>query len=62
MVKYLISIDKIELNAKDSEYRTVLHYACKSGNQKLVEYLVNLQKIDIYTKDLIKCDTFMMFY
>lgn len=38
-----------------------MHYACKSGNQKLVEYLVNLKKIDIYTKDLIKFDILMIF-
>ena len=47
----LISLDKIELNAKDSNDRTVLHLACKSGNKELVEHLISLNKLDVKAKD-----------
>lgn len=33
-------------------YKTLLHYACQSGNLELVEYLYGLKQFRIESKDI----------
>ena len=52
LVKYIIDMDKIDINAKDKEKKTILHYASQSENYELVNYLISLN-IDINAKESI---------
>jgi len=49
VVEYLVN-QKADINAKDKNDWTPLHYAAQKGHLSVVEYLVN-QKADINTKD-----------
>ena len=43
-------MNKIDINTKDDEQKTILHYACQSEDYELVKYLISLD-IDINSKD-----------
>ena len=47
---FLIYLDKIDINAKDHDENSILHYASQSGNLQLVQYIINLNKIDVTDK------------
>ena len=51
IVEYLISINKIDLGAKDKEKRTVLFYACKDGNLDMFQLLQKSYEFDYNDKD-----------
>lgn len=42
----------MEFHKKYYPYKTALFYACLSGDSKLVKYMVELDKIDITSKDI----------
>jgi len=40
LVKFILSLDKVNINSKDKVGRTPLHYAARNGNLEIVELLI----------------------
>ena len=36
-------------------FKTILHFACKSGNVELVQYIISLNMIDITSRTIFNC-------
>lgn len=51
MIRYLISLNKIDITAKNNENETILHKACINNNLELIQYLISLDKLDINAKN-----------
>ena len=45
-------VDKgANLNAKDEDERTALHWGCANGKLAVVELLLDIERVDVNTKD-----------
>lgn len=42
-------------------FETILHFACRSDNLELVEYIVSLNEIEVDAKDVFLAFVFIMF-
>jgi len=50
---YLTSLKGIDLNIKDEEHKTPLHFACGEGHTSVVGHLISLKGLDINSKDVL---------
>jgi len=51
MVKYLLKVDGIDVNAVDIRGRSALHWAADRGNKEAVDLLVEMPEIQVELKD-----------
>jgi ankyrin repeat protein len=51
MVKWLVEERNVDVNAKDDDGRTVLHYAAWGRDLEKVKWLVEARKVDIRLTD-----------
>lgn len=54
-LKYLLTLDKINVCACDKQGRTVLHHAARRGRRELTEYLLDIESIDPNARDDAFC-------